>query len=104
MSLRFTFYASGGTMSKRYTSEHPDPLALVRIDQRLLDAAVAEARLSPRKRIILRFHEHEEGLHRMLNAIEPESYVRPHQHVDIYKPEAFVALRGSVLVVRFAEG
>jgi cupin fold WbuC family metalloprotein len=37
----------------------------------------------------------------MLNAVEPESYVRPHRHVDPDKPEAFVALRGSALVVRF---
>jgi cupin fold WbuC family metalloprotein len=37
----------------------------------------------------------------MLNAIEPESYTRPHRHLNPAKPEAFVALRGSVLVVRF---
>lgn len=35
----------------------------------------------------------------MLNAVEPESYVRPHKHP--VKPEAFVALRGSLLVVRY---
>ena len=30
-------------------------------------------------------------------AVEPESYVRPHRHVNVYKPEAFVSLRGSLL-------
>src|SRR4051794_35181496 len=50
---------------------------------------------------MLRFHEHAEQLQRMLNAVEPGSYVRPHRHVDPDKPEAFVALRGIALVVRF---
>ena len=51
---------------------------------------------------MLRFHEFDEHVQRMLNAVEPGSYVRPHRHVNPVKPEAFVVLRGSVLVVRFA--
>src|SRR5437773_856487 len=90
-------------MSTGHNPTNPDPLALVPFDDALLDEAAGQARSSPRKRVIVRFHELEEGLHRMLNAIEPESYVRPHKHVAIYKPEAFVALRGSLLVIRFAD-
>src|SRR5437879_1142052 len=90
-------------MSTRYKQTNTDPLALVPFDDVLLDEAVREARSSPRKRVIVRFHEHEEGLQRMLNAVEPESYVRPHRHVNVYKPEAFVSLRGSLLVIRFAD-
>src|SRR5207253_507957 len=55
------------------------------------------------KRAMLRFHEFDESVQRMLNAVEPDSYVRPHRHVNPNKPEAFVALRGSVLVVRFSD-
>jgi cupin fold WbuC family metalloprotein len=90
-------------MSTRYNRTNTDPLALIPFDDALLDEAVRQARSSPRKRVIVRFHEHEEGLQRMLNAVEPESYVRPHRHVAVYKPEAFVALRGSLLVIRFAD-
>jgi cupin fold WbuC family metalloprotein len=90
-------------MSNRYSRTQPDPLALVAIDESLLDAAVSEARASPRRRSIVRFHEHDEAVQRMLNAIEPESYTRPHRHLNPPKPEAFVALRGSGLVIRFGE-
>jgi cupin fold WbuC family metalloprotein len=61
----------------------------------------AAARESPRKRSIVRFHEHEEAVQRLLNAIEPESYMRPHMHPT--KPETFVALRGRLLVARYTE-
>ena len=88
-------------MSKRYTREGADPLSLIPIDEALLDDASASARKSPRRRLITRFHEHEDPLQRMLNAVEPDSYVRPHRHTSAYKPEAFVALRGSLLVIRF---
>lgn len=81
----------------------PDPLSLAAIDDALLDAAVSEARSHARRRAMVRLHEFDEPVQRMLNAVEPESYVRPHRHVSPVKPEAFVVLRGSVLVVRFAD-
>ena len=90
-------------MSKLYPRNPTDPLALVPFDEQLLDDASTDAKNSPRRRNILRFHEHSDYLQRMLNAIEPESYARPHQHRDPDKVEIFVALRGSVLMVRFSE-
>ena|SRR5687768_11884256 len=90
-------------MSKPYPRNMTDPLALVPIDEALLDDAAAEGLHSPRRRSIIRFHEHPDYLQRMLNAIEPESYARPHRHSDPDKVEIFVALRGSVLMVRFSE-
>jgi len=88
-------------MSQPYSRNPADPLSLVPFSEDLLDAVNEAARGNPRKRGIVRFHEHDEYLQRMLNSIEPESYTRPHRHLDPAKPEAFVALRGSVLVVRF---
>lgn len=88
-------------MSQPYTRNPSDELSLVPFDDALLDAVTGAARGSGRKRSIIRFHEHTEPLQRMLNSIEPVSYTRPHRHLDPAKPEAFVALRGSVLVVRF---
>jgi cupin fold WbuC family metalloprotein len=90
-------------MSQPYPRNSDDPFALVPVDEALMDAAAEAARNAERRRAIIRFHEHEERVQRMLNAIEPDSYVRPHRHVEPGRPEVFVALRGSVLAVRFAE-
>lgn len=88
-------------MSQPFTRNPSDALSLVPFTNDLLDRVSEAAKASPRKRSIVRFHEHDEYLQRMLNSIEPESYTRPHRHLDPAKPEAFVALRGSVLVIRF---
>lgn len=63
--------------------------------------AVSLASSSPRRRAIVRYHEHAEPVQRMLNAISPESYVRPHRHADPDKVEIFVALAGRALVLSF---
>jgi cupin fold WbuC family metalloprotein len=89
-------------MSMLYTPNTDDPLSLISINEALLDEVSSSGRRNPRKRMILRFHGHEEPLQRMLNAVEPESYVRPHRHLREHEVEMFVTLRGSVLVVRFA--
>src|SRR4051794_26014212 len=90
-------------MSTPYNRDPNDALALVPIDEALLDEVATLGKSSPRKRVILRFHDHEEPLQRMLNAVEPESYVRPRRHLREDEAEIFIALRGSVLVVRFAD-
>ena len=90
-------------MSQRFKSGNDDQLALMPFGEDLLDEVVEAARKSARKRSIIRFHEHGEAVQRMLNALEPESYVRPHRHPVQGKREAFVSLRGSMLVVRFAD-
>jgi hypothetical protein len=40
-------------------------------------------------------------LHRMLNAIEPGSYIRPHRHQSPPKPESIIVLSGSLALVKF---
>lgn len=75
---------------------------IVKIDQILIDELVEKARSSPRRRAIFRFHEKDEDtMHRMLNALEPDTYVQPHFHPD--KHEAFIILQGSILFVIFDE-
>jgi cupin fold WbuC family metalloprotein len=88
-------------VSTPFTRNPQDPLSLIAFDEGLLDQVSEAAKSSPRKRSILRFHEHEEPVQRMLNAIEPESYVQPHLHPT--KPETFVVLRGKLLVARYDE-
>lgn len=71
------------------------------IDTPLMDRLSSEATLSPRRRAIHRFHEHEEPVQRMLNALRDDSYVHPHRHADPDKVELFVALKGRLLVLTF---
>lgn len=71
------------------------------IDAPLLEHLRREADASPRKRAIHRFHEHEEPVQRMLNALRDDSYVQPHRHADPDKVELFVALTGRILVLEF---
>jgi cupin fold WbuC family metalloprotein len=91
-------------MSTPYNRNPHEPLELVRFDDDIADTAAKLGRSSPRRRHIVRLHEHDELFQRMLNAIEPESYTRPHRHLHPTKPEVFIVLRGRALVVRFSDG
>ncbi|HEV8260153.1 MAG TPA: WbuC family cupin fold metalloprotein [Burkholderiales bacterium] len=68
----------------------------------LLDQIWRQARESQRKRKNFNFHLREsDPANRLLNAVEPESYVRPHRHLDPSKDETIIAVRGSFGVVFF---
>jgi len=72
------------------------------IDQGLLDLTSREARESPRRRRNHNFHEADDAVcHRLLNAMEPGSYVRPHRHLEAAKDETLVVLRGCFGLVLF---
>lgn len=72
------------------------------IDAALLDAVTAEAKASPRLRKNRNFHRaDDEPGHRLLNAIEPGSYIAPHRHLDACKDETMVVLRGCLGFVEF---
>lgn len=72
------------------------------IDAALLDAVSAEAKASPRLRKNRNFHrDDEQPGHRLLNAIEPGSYIAPHRHLDPSKDETMVVLRGRLGLVLF---
>lgn len=69
-----------------------------------IERALTASRTSPRKRIILPFHRSpDDPLHRMLNAIQVGSYVRPHRHLSPPKSEAWIVLRGELLFVCFED-
>lgn len=72
------------------------------IDQSLLDACSEAAASSPRRRKNLNFHlENDAACHRLLNAIEPDSYVPPHCHAAADKDETIIVLRGRLGAVFF---
>ena len=74
----------------------------VTIDAALLDRLSEAARNSPRSRRNHNFHAREtDACNRLLNAIEPGSYIRPHRHLDPAKDETFVVVRGRMGVVLF---
>ncbi|MDK9718210.1 MAG: WbuC family cupin fold metalloprotein [Trichlorobacter sp.] len=75
---------------------------MITVDCRLLDQLTEKARTSPRLRMNHNFHPANESVcHRLLNAIEPGSYIRPHCHLDPEKDESFVLLRGQLGVICF---
>lgn len=72
------------------------------IDQALFDEVSAEAVASPRRRKNRNFHSSDsDPAHRLLNAIEPDSYIMPHRHLDPGKDETMIVLRGQLGVVFF---
>jgi cupin fold WbuC family metalloprotein len=88
-------------MSHRLALDPPSTDLTV-LTHALVDATASYARDSPRRRVIAPFHRQPaDPLHRMLNAVQPESYVRPHRHLDPPKAEAWIVLRGSLLFFTF---
>lgn len=74
------------------------------IDAALLDEVTHRARNSDRGRKNHNFHPSDDApAHRLLNAMEPGSYLQPHRHLDPSKDETFVVLRGAFGVVLFDE-
>ncbi len=72
------------------------------IDIALLDEVCAEAAASPRRRKNRNFHPYDaHPAHRLLNAMQPDSYIPPHRHLDPDKDETFVVLRGLLGLVQF---
>lgn len=72
------------------------------IDQALLDEVCAEAAASPRRRRNRNFHPRDDHPgHRLLNAMQPDSYIPPHRHLDPNKDETLILLRGCLGLVEF---
>jgi cupin fold WbuC family metalloprotein len=71
-----------------------------------LDALSRTALTRPRRRQHLNLHaDYADPCQRLFNAVEPDSYIRPHRHTEPPKPECFVAVRGRFQVLLFdAEG
>jgi cupin fold WbuC family metalloprotein len=75
---------------------------MIIIDQRFVSTVTDEAKRSARKRKNHNFHrDYSDPVNRLLNALEPGTYVRPHKHESPDKWEAFIILCGKALVLRF---
>lgn len=72
------------------------------IDAAVLDALTAQARISPRLRQHLNIHaSYADPCQRLLNAIEPGSYLRPKRDVTVPRSKLLVALRGRFAFLWF---
>ena len=77
---------------------------MIKIDTRLLDETSSKAKISPRRRMNYNFHKDlSDTFQRLLNAMEPLSYIQPHKHEQPDKREVFFALRGRIVVIEFDE-
>lgn len=75
---------------------------MIQINHNLLKKTTLQAKESPRKRKNFNFHQSlDANIQRMLNALEPGTYVQPHKHENPDKVEVFIVLSGSLLVVEF---
>lgn len=69
-----------------------------------LDNLSNQAMLSERGRKNLNYHDElSDPLQRLLNAMEPGTYIQPHKHEGPDKRELFIILRGKALVITFKE-
>ncbi len=81
----------------------PDSEVVI-ISDSLVNEAIEVSRRSPRRRVILPFHtQSDDSMHRMLNAIQPLSYIQPHRHASPPKAESFIVLRGAICFITFSD-
>lgn len=75
-----------------------------RLSQEMMGSLLAQAAVSPRRRQHRNLHlSFIEPCQRLLNAIEPGSYIRPHRHSLDPKAESLVAVRGKFALITFDE-
>lgn len=75
-----------------------------KINKQLLSDMNQKSRLAHRRRAHYTFHKSDDdSLQRMLNAIQPGTYLQPHKHENPDKREVFLVLTGKFLVVEFDE-
>lgn len=71
-----------------------------RITKELLNSISEQAKSNPRLRMNFNMHESmDDDIHRLLNAIEPDTYLPPHRHPE--KDETYIVLRGSLFTYFF---
>jgi len=75
---------------------------MIIINDCFISPVIGKAGSSPRKRMNYNFHlQLDDPLQRMLNCLEPGTYIQPHKHENPDKCEAFILLKGKLLVIEF---
>lgn len=77
-------------------------MLITQVDQFFLDKRQRAAKLSPRLRAHHNFHESSESpVQRLSIALQPDTYVRPHRHVEFHQWEMIILLTGEVQLLVF---
>lgn len=78
---------------------------VITLDCEWLKRGVEASRQSPRRRVMMTLHRRPEGVQRMLNFLQPGTYIRPHRHPLPGHAECLAVVQGSLAVMEFnAEG
>lgn len=73
------------------------------LDDALFDEVAAKAAANPRRRQNHNFHDLTEPCHRLLNALQPDSYIPPHCHRHPDKAESLLVVKGALGLLIFSE-
>ncbi len=72
--------------------------------QSLREQGIKESRTSPRKRILLPIHRDQADLvQRMVNFLQPGTYIQPHQHPREFATETILVMGGEMGFLTFGE-
>lgn len=72
------------------------------VNKNLLTEISSNAFNSVRKRAMFNLHEdYQDSIQRMVNVLQPTTYLCPHKHIDPEKFEVFVIIQGELLVLMF---
>ena len=71
-------------------------------DNHYFDDLISKAQVNPRLRQHGNIHQsYQDACQRLFNAIEPDSYIRPHRHTADPRDELLIAIRGVMALVTF---
>lgn len=76
---------------------------VARLSRAALDRLSVQAASSPRLRANQNVHAMEDPVHRLFNAIEPGSYIRPHRHLSPPKTETMILVSGRLGFLAFRD-
>lgn len=77
---------------------------LFQLSEEMIEQGLKASRESERKRIILPIHRHQGAkVQRMINFLQPDTYIRPHKHPLEHASESLVLIRGSIRFYTFDE-
>ena len=75
---------------------------MIKITDNLISDISHQARILERRRCNYNFHKSDKDpIQRFINALEPDTYIRPHKHENPDKAEMLIILKGRVLIIEF---
>ena len=92
-------------MNKPYPVAFPNASgAVVTVDEEQIERGIAASRGSSRRRIILPLHRRQEApVQRMVNFLQPDTYIRPHLHPREDATESITMMQGRIGFLVFDE-